>query len=221
MSGDQFSRMFSDAISGQSFGKPVGIADVAWNGCCWSVKTVQNRFPHEFTVYTGKKNEKPKIIRLVSGRNSPSYSVGIEDPFADVQATGQAVLDIYNARINKAKWDHDDIRLVVLIRNMNAQEFTLFERPIAPLVVNNYQWELNAKRNLCGYDHNGDHVFTWQHHGSQFTIHETIPASATRFRINREPGLLEKQHVLRLVRFKPDWIEIIQPQEQLKTGEMP
>ena len=197
MSGDEFSRIFSDSISGQSFGKPVGIADVAWNGCCWSVKTVQHKNPH-----------KVKAIRLISGRNSPVYSSGINDPYADIQATGQSVLDIYNDRINKAKWDHDDTRLVVLVRNMRSQEFTLFERPIAPLVVNSYRWKKNKNGNLCGYD--GDrHAFTWQPHGSQFTIHEAIPAGATKFKITKEPILLEMQHVLRLVRFKPDWVKII------------
>lgn len=54
------------------------------------------------------------------------------------------------------------------------------------------------------------HVFTWQPHGSQFTIIEPVPASATRFRMNRSLGMLEMIHVLGLVRFKPDWIEILE-----------
>ena len=197
MSGDMFSRIFSDSISGMSFGKPVGIADVAWNGCCWSVKTVKQRYPHEV-----------EKVRLISGRNSPVYSSGIDDPFVDIQATGQSVLDVYNNRIDKAAWDHDDKRLVVLIRNMQSNEYTLFERPIVPLVVNNYEWRLNRHRNFEGYD-GEDHVFTWQPHGSQFTIIETIPAGAMRFRMKQSPGMLEMIHVLRLVRFKPDWIEIL------------
>lgn len=192
-----FSRIFSDSISGMSFGKPVGIADVAWNGCCWSVKTVKHKDPHGL-----------ETVRLISGRNSPIYSVGIENPLEDVQATGQAVLDIYNQRIDTAAWDHDDKRLVVLIRNFQRNEYTLFERPIVPLVVNNYEWRLNKRNNLEGFE--GErHVFTWQPHGSQFTIIEQVPASATRFKMNRSPGMLEMIHVLRLVRFKPDWIEIL------------
>jgi len=197
MSGDEFSRIFSDSISGQSFAKPVGIADVEWNGCCWSCKTVQSRNPH-----------KAKKIRLISGRNSPDYSAGISDPRADVQKTGQAVLDIYNQRIHKASWDHDDKRLVVLIRNMSRQEFTLFERPITRVVVNGYEWKLNKENNLVGFD--GDrHAFTWQPHGSQFTVIEPVPASAMRFRIKKQPLTLEMRHVLNLVRFNSDWIEIL------------
>ena len=142
MSGDQFSRIFSDAIDGMSYGKPVGIADVSWNGCCWSVKTIQHKQPHEATK-----------IRLISGRNSPVYSSGIDNPFADLQATGSSVLNIYNERINKTKWDHDDTRPVVLIRHMQAQEFTIFERPIVPFVAADYKWRLNARKNLVSCHH--------------------------------------------------------------------
>ncbi len=197
MSGDQFSRIFADAIDGQSYGRPLGIADVSWNGCCWSVKTVYHRNPHQ-----------AERIRLISGRNSPTYSSGIDNPFENVQETGNSVLNIYNERINKAKWDHDDCRMVVLIRHMAAQEFTIFERPIVPFVANDYQWQVNQNNNLVGLL--GDmQMFTWQPHGSQFTIHENIPASATRFRIKQQPLMLQMIHVLRLVRFRPDWIEIL------------
>lgn len=197
MTGDQFSRIVADSIDGQSYSKPIGIADVSWNGCCWSVKTVQNKLPHE-----------AKQVRLISGRNSPTYSSGIDNPFEDVQGTGASVLNIYNQRINKAKWDHDDCRMVVLIRHMGAQEFTIFERPIVQFIPNDYRWEVNKRKNLEGFL--GDaHMFTWQPHGSQFTIIENVPASATRFRIKRQPAMLEMIHVLRLVKFKPDWVEIL------------
>ena len=117
-------------------------------------------------------------------------------------------MDVYNKRIHKAKWDHDDTRMVVLLRNMRSQEFTLFERPIAPFVPQDYTWEMNARRNFMGM--RGDtQVFTWQPHGSQFTIHEPVPLSATKFKINREPGMLEMQHVLQLVGFNSDWVEVL------------
>lgn len=192
-----FSRIFSDSISGQSFGKPVGIADVAWNGCCWSVKTVKQKLPHSV-----------RKIRLISGRNSPVYSSGINNPFHDIAATGESVLSIYNKRIETAGWDHDDKRLLVLIRNMQANEYTMFERPIVQLVPNNYQWRENSKRNLEGYE-GEKHMFTWQPHGSQFTIIETVPAGAVRFRIKKAPLTLELRHVLNLVRYKADWVKII------------
>ena len=197
LSGEQFSQMFADAISGQSHGQPLGIADVSWNGCCWSIKTVKRNDPHGVAR-----------VRLISGRNSPVYSSDISDPFADIQATGQSVLDIYNERINTARQDHSDIRLLVLIRNMASREFTLFERPIIPYAVNNYRWETNTGGNFEGYE--GDrHLFTWQPHGSQFTIIEPVPEGATRFRITKEPRLIEAQDILDAVEFTPDWVETL------------
>ncbi len=197
MTGDQFSRIFADSISGMSYGKPLGVADVAWNGCCWSVKTVQSGRPFDV-----------ELVRLISGRNSPSYSADIDNPFEDIQATGTAVLDIYNQRIAQARDEHDDLRQVTFIRDMGSQEFTIFEKIITPLATNNYEWRLNKRNNLEGYI--GErHVFTWQPHGSQFTILEPVPPGATRFKIDHSVPILEMQHVLRLARFKPEWVKMI------------
>ena len=86
-------------------------------------------------------------------------------------------------------------------------QFTLYERAIVPLAVNNYRWQLNKNNNFHAYE--GDnHVFTWQPHGSQFTIIEDVPMSATKLRIKKYPGILAMTHVFRLLRFKPDWIEM-------------
>jgi len=197
MTGDEFTRIFADSIDGTSFGKPVGIADVAWNGCGWSVKTVKHRYPLRQTR-----------VRLISGRNSPVYSSGITNPFADLQATGESVLKIYNARIHAANWDHSDMRMLVLVRNMASQEFLMYERPISPYLTNSYRWEKNKQGNLQGYD--GDrHAFTWQPHGSQFTIIDPVPAGAARFRIGREPAKITLEQAVELSRFKSDWVEIL------------
>lgn len=198
MTGDEFSRIFADSISGMSHTKPLGIADVAWNGCCWSVKTVKSNDPH-----TQEK------VRLISGRNNPNYSAGISDPYADIAKTGATVLQIYNQRIETAKYDHDDLRMVVLIRNMTTLDFTIYERPIERYLPDDYEWKRNDKGNLQGYYHGVKHVFTWQPHGSQFTILDPVPSGATRFRIKNHPDLIEMEHVLRLIRYNPDWVEIL------------
>ena len=197
LSGEEFSSMFAAASGGQYLGKPIGIADVVRGRCCWSVKTVKQKQPHSV-----------QSVRIISGRNSPIYSSGISDPLSDVRLTGQSVLDIYNNRVHKAKRDYEDIRLVVFVRNMVAQEFTLFERPIYPLVVNRYRWEVNSRGNLIGFD-DDTQVFTWQPHGSQFTIHEPIPHGAIRFRIAHEPEVIQMNKVLLDVGFKPDWVEFL------------
>lgn len=197
ITGDDFGGIFAAAITGQHRGRPLGIADVTWNSCAWSVKTVQDTKP--FTK---------QIVRIISGRNSPAYSSDISDPYTDIQATGRAVLSVWNARINESLTQHDDLRIFVMIRSMSTLEFTLFEFEAVRFIPTHYRWERNKKGNLEGYDiQSGAHAFTWQPHGSQFTIFHHVPASAYRFRINHTPGVIEERHVLDLIGFNESWIE--------------
>ena len=197
MTGNEWSRIFADTIGGEEYPRPLGVADVAWNGCCWSVKTVKQNSPHRV-----------KRVRLISGRNSPHFSAGISDPRADIQATGHAVLQIYNQRIEEARSEHDDVRLVILVRNMTSQQFTIFERDLSRVEIRNYAWRVNARGNLEAFD-GESHAFTWQPHGSQFTIVEPVPERAIRFRIRRQPPIVTMEQILRLTRFESDWVEIL------------
>lgn len=197
ITGDDFGGIFAASISGNHRNRPLGIADVTWNGCAWSVKTVQDKNP-----FTQKR------VRVISGRNSPNFSSGISDPFANIQTTGKAVLDVWNARVNESLGEHDDLRIFVMMRNMSTLEFTLIEYEATRFVASEYYWEKNAKGNLEGYEKGTKtHRFTWQPHGSQFTVLHHVPGSAYRFRINRQPGLIEERHVLNLVGFNDSWIE--------------
>lgn len=199
ITGDDFAGIFADAISGLHRSSPLGIADVAWNGCGWSAKTVKASNPFEQTR-----------VRLISGRNSPNYSHDISDPLADLEATGRAVLEIWNARVDEALSEHDDLRIFVMIRNMEAREFMLFEHEAVRFIPNDFRWEKNGRGNIEGYDkRTGEHRFTWQPHGSQFTIIHAVPSSPYRFRITRKPGLVEERHVLNLIRFDDSWIETV------------
>lgn len=197
ITGDDFGGIFANAIGGNHRAKPLGIADVTWNGCAWSVKTIQANKP--FTI---------PIVRLISGRNSPTFSSGIKNYFDDIQITGAAVLNVWNARVNESLNEHDDLRIFVIIRNMSTLEFTLFEYEAVRYIPANYHWEVNKKGNFEGVDKvTGGHVFTWQPHGSQFTVLHHVPPSAYRFRIKKMPTILEERHVLQLVNFRDDWIE--------------
>ena len=197
ITGDDFGEIFATAISGNHFHRPIGVTDVTWNGCSWSVKTIQSVRPFEQVT-----------VRLISGRNSPVYSYGITDPFEDLARTGEAVLNVWNERVNQSLNDYDDLRVVVLVRNMDLLEFSLFEYEAGRYNPRDYEWRLNRNRNMEGYEVNvGEHRFTWQPHGSQFTVVKRIPGSAYKFRIIRHPGLLEPQHVLSLVRFGDEWVE--------------
>jgi hypothetical protein len=177
-------------------GKPLGIADVVWKGCAWSVKTIQD--PSPFTQ---------NRIRVISGRNDVNYSYDIKDSYADITATGNAVLDIWNGRINESLNEHDDLRIFIMVRNMSLLEFTLIELEAGRFVPSEFRWEKNKNNNLEGFDiQHGEHRFTWQSGGRQFTVIHHVPASAYRFRISRKPGMLSQEQVLKLSRFEDSWI---------------
>ena len=197
ITGDDFGGIFAASISGEHRNKPLGVADVTWEGCAWSVKTVQDKNPFAQTR-----------IRVISGRNSPEYSAGIHNALEDIQATGTAVLGIWNARVNEALDQYDDLRIFIMVRNMSTLEFTLIEVEAVRYVAAEYTWTQNKANNLEGFDRETNtHRFTWQPHGSQFTVLHHVPASAYRFRIARTPGVIEERHVLNLIHFEDSWIQ--------------
>ena len=197
ITGDAFCRIFADAIKGEALGTPLGVVDARWGEVCgWSVKTVKQKNPYDV-----------KQVRLITGRNAPNYSAGINNPLADIEKTGNVVLEIYNTRIHEAREKYGDLRFLVFIRGLEKLEFVIFERSFEPLVINNYTWSENPNGNLEAYQ-KGEHFFTWQPHGSQLTIKEDVPESATRFRIKQQPHQLTKESVLELAGFDSQWIEI-------------
>ena len=176
ISGDDFGTIFANAIGGIHRSTPLGISDVVWKRCAWSLKTV--KLPKPF---------KSKRVRLISGRNSPDYSQGISDPRADADDTGRAVLSIWNARVDEAMSEYDDLRIAVLVRNIATKEFMLFEEEAQRFVPTNYEWAFNKQGNLEGKEKSTNtHRFTWQPHGSQFTIIREVPTSGPSL-LNR-PG---------------------------------
>lgn len=199
IAGNDFGDMFAAAIGGKHRSSPLGIADVEWEECAWSIKTIQASKPFQLST-----------ARLISGRNSPVYSQRINDPFADLQQTGKAILEIWNERVNEAYEKYRDLRVVLLVRNVSKREFLLTEHEAHRYQPTDYVWELNRQRNLVGKEvSTGKHVFTWQPHGSQFTVLHSIPGSARKFKIVREPVVIDEQKVLDSIGFDESWIESI------------
>ena len=191
-----FETIFADAVDGETRSSPLGVADVVANGCAWSVKTVKHSRPMSC-----------RRVRLISGRNSPDYSMGISDPRADVQQTGDAVISVWNARVDEAMDEYDDLRIVVLVRNVEAKEFVIFEEEVTRIIPGDFVWGLNKQNNLEGRNaSDGTHQFTWQPHGSQFTVIRQIPGSARKFRINRKVPIVPENDVLDLIGYSDDWI---------------
>lgn len=199
LTGDDWGNVFAETIQGEHLQSPVGIADVVYEKMAWSMKTVKINNPHRSCA----------SIRLISGRCSPDYSYGISDPHEDIQKTGRAVLNIWNERINIAQDYYNPLRTSVLVRSYDLLEYAIFEEENHRYIVNQYRWEENKNGNLIGYDiETNEQCFTWQPHGSQFTIHTKIPANAIKFRI-KQPPKLSVEDTLRQINYNDDWVEIL------------
>lgn len=198
LSGDDFGSIFAAAVGGEHRASPLGIADVVKGRCAWSVKTVKAKVPANRDT-----------VRLVSGRNSPDYSFGITNHYENPDKTGGAVLSIWNARVNEALSQFDDLRVAVLVRNFPDGEFLIFEVEARRYVSSDYSWRFNKQNNLEGTERlTGRHAFTWQPRGSQFTIIRPIPASAKAFGISVDVPLISTEDVLDLTGYDDSWIRI-------------
>lgn len=199
ISGDDWGDAFARAIEGVHLNRPLGIADVTWQGMAFSTKTVST--PKKI-VRQGDK------VSLISGRNSPTYSADISDPFTDIQRTGETVLRIWNKRVQIASDHYRPLRTVVLQRNMTDLSFTMFEEPLLEFDPHDFEWHLNPKKNLQGFIRGTNiHRFTWQPHGSQFTIQARVPAEAVRFKLRRPPKP-DIREILSAVDYHPSWVTV-------------
>ena len=198
LSGDDWGDAFASAIDGTHLASPVGIADVEVGRSCWSMKTVKATNPFNQTT-----------ARLISGRCSPDYSYGITDPHEDIQRTGEAVLGIWNERVNIARDHYSQVRTGVLIRSPDLSTYVLYEEDTDRVRTTDFEWRVNSNGNLEAYDSTGVHRFTWQPHGSQFTIIDKVPERATRFTIRVPERRLSKEDVLATLAYDDSWITII------------
>ena len=150
-----------------------------------------------------------KSIRLISGRCSPDYSYGITDPHVDVQRTGEAVLGIWNERVNIATDHYSQVRTSILVRSYDLQSYVLFEEDTGRFRTTDYHWTVNSNGNLIGLDSQNRQRFTWQPHGSQFTIHTIVPEEAVKFQISIPATRLNKDDVLDVIHYDDSWVRII------------
>ena len=197
ITGNIWADIFAKAVGGTRLPHHLGVAAIALGTCAWSTKTVECTDPF-----------RKKAVRLISGRNSPLFSFGDVklDLNKDVQETGQKVLSIWNKRMNVAYGSYESMRQITLLRGDKGDpHFVLFETELKQFAPGDYVWERNKRGNLEGTDkETGQRWFTWQHHGSQFTIHCPVPGHAIRFSIRRPPDLREE--IMRKIGFTHEWV---------------
>ena len=194
--GDEWGDMFANAVGGGHLASPVGHVDVTKGKLAWSVKTVKDKTPH-----------RKRVIRIISGRNSPDYSFGIKNVHDDIGKTGAAVLSIWNERVRLSISTYKIIpRLSILVRNLLDSTFTYFESDVKEYNPHDYEWKENKRGNFEGIDKStGRHAFTWQVHGSQFTILYDVPEYAVKFSI-KKPGRIDPAVLKKAIGFDKNWV---------------
>ena len=197
--GKDWESVFAASIGATWAPSNIGLDDVQLGGCCWGAKTVKSSHPSN-----------AQRVRLISGRNSLDYSYNISDMRSiDPDKVGQHVLGIWNQRVSSVRERFSHCRSVVLIKSQSLSECALFEFETIRYDYEQYVWSWNTNHNLVGHTQNGDVRFTWQPHGSQFTIIENVPPNRTAFRIQLPAGRLSKESALAELGFDDTWVTLI------------
>lgn len=109
--------------------------------------------------------------------------------------------------MNIAQDNYKLLRSVVLVRSPDLLSYCLFEEESLRFRTSDYMWTVNPNGNLVGKTSDGQTHFTWQPHGSQFTIHTEVPCGARKFTI-KKPPLITKDEILKTISFDESWVEI-------------
>ena len=198
LEGSDWESIFASCIGADWKPSNVGLDDVIIGNTAWGAKTV--------------KATKPSIqkkVRLISGRNSPIYSFGERiDTKANPNTVGSLILDIWNERVSAIREKFKHLRTVVLIKSSDLSEVVVFEFETIRYDNELFKWEWNKNNNLVGYEKkSAEHRFTWQPHGSQFTIIEDVPETSLVINI-KQPKTLDKEKILTALGFDKSWITV-------------
>jgi hypothetical protein len=200
ISGAEWERIFANAIGAEWRPSNVGLDDIVKGNTCWGAKTVKSARPAN-----------QKTVRLISGRNSPAYSFSRTD-FSrnDRQVIGAEVLKIWNTRVEEILVRFPFARTVVLLKGNDNSEFAVFEIPLERVLVDRYRWEFNKHDNLEAFDELNVHCFTWQPHGSQFTMIEKVPVGRhlISFQVPESVLVLSPEQVLEELGFDDSWVKL-------------
>ena len=196
LEGNEWEQIFAACVGAEW--KP---SNVGLDNCCWGAKT----------IFAGSKDiSKQKAVRLVSGRNSPTFSFGIDKITSEnPEVIGRMVLDIWNERVSAVRQIFKFVRTVVLVKAKDFSEYLIFELDTVRYEPERYYFKWNKNNNLEGYDKAKDmHKFTWQPSGSQFTIIEEIPIEKLHIKV-KKPELIDKETLLKTVKFDNSWYTVI------------
>jgi hypothetical protein len=174
----------------------VGLDDIVLGQCAWGAKTVKAPRPGA-----------AQRVRLISGRNGLNYSYNVTNAREhDPKEVGRLVLTIWNDRVAAMWGKYKHLRTTVLIKSDDLLELAVFEFETVRYIPEDYKWAWNSNSNLEGHNKAGEHCFTWQPNGSQFTIVEPVPANRLLIRL-KQPPLLDREAYLKAVGFDSSWVK--------------
>lgn len=198
LEGSDWESIFASCIGADWKPSNVGLDDVVMGNTAWGAKTVK-----------ATKPSSQKKVRLISGRNSPIYSFGERiDTKANPNTIGSLILDIWNERVSAVREKFKHLRTVVLVKSGDLSEVVVFEFETIRYDNELFTWEWNKNKNLVGREKKtNEHRFTWQPHGSQFTIIEDVPEKSLVINI-KQPKTLDKEQILKALGFDKSWITV-------------
>ena len=199
LAGEDWEEIFARIVGAQWKPSNVGLDDIVLEQTAWGAKTIKHSNPAE-----------AKRVRLISGRNSPVYSFGDRAVSqCDPDELGEKILAIWNERVAAIRARYRHVRTVVLVKSSDLLEVSVFELETVIYPAEAFRWNWNQNDNLEGFSRADDeHRFTWQPHGSQFTLIESAPESRLAIRL-KQPPTLDREAVLQAIQFDPDWIQTI------------
>jgi hypothetical protein len=199
LEGEDWERIFASCVGADWIPSNVGLDDVILEQTAWGAKSVKVSTPSKATR-----------IRLVSGRNSTVFSFGDRVVSqCDPTEMGEKILAIWNERVAGIRRKYKHLRTVVLLKSSDLLELSVFEFDTEMFTSADFEWIWNKNNNLEGHHRiSGDHRFTWQPSGSQFTIIESVPSNRLTIRI-KQPPKLDQDEVLKALNFDSSWIEIV------------
>jgi len=200
LEGSDWEEIFARIIGATWKPSNVGLDDIVLEQTAWGAKTVKNKKPASVSK-----------VRLISGRNSPIYSFGDKKiSNVDPDNLGKKILSIWNERVSAIRKSFKHVRTIVLVKSDDLLELSVFEFDTILYDENIFWWQWNENNNLEGYTIDSErHTFTWQPHGSQFTIIEDVPKDRLAIRI-KQPPILDKETVLKTIKFDDSWVEILE-----------
>jgi hypothetical protein len=200
LEGSEWEEIFAICIGANWKPSNVGLDDVVLGNTAWGAKTVKSSM-NEFREL--------KKVRLISGRNSPIYSYGGRiDTSIDPSVIGEQILGIWNERVSSIREKFKHLRTVVLVKSNNLSQVAVFEFDTIRYDSELFDFSWNKNGNLEGYDKGTDNKrFTWQPHGSQFTIIEDVPQYTLIIKL-KQPKILDKDKILKTIGFDNSWITI-------------